>query len=100
MAVLPTKVGRHFLWASSFAKSFDTLSQYLTKGNRMKLPADVGAKVLPLLEDAKKEATPFWYALRYCLVWLAYVVLVPVALAGKALGELAEKIKPELPKAP
>lgn len=66
----------------------------------MKLPADVGAKVLPLLEDVKKEATPFWYALRYCLVWLAYVVLVPVALAGKALGELAEKIKPELPKAP
>jgi hypothetical protein len=100
VAVLPTLVGRHFLLSSSFAKSFDTLSQYLTKGIPMKLPADVGAKVLPLLDDAKKEATPFWYALRYCLVWLAYVVLVPVALAGKFLGELAEKIKPELPKAP
>jgi hypothetical protein len=62
----------------------------------MKLPADV----LPLLEDAKKEATPFWHALRYCLVWLAYVVLVPFALVGKFLGDLAVKIKPELPNAP
>ena len=66
----------------------------------MKLPADVGAKVGPILDDAKKEATPFWYALRYCLVWLAWVVLIPVALVGKALGELAVKLKPELPKAP
>jgi hypothetical protein len=64
----------------------------------MKLPTDVGTKVLPLIDGAKKEATPFWHSLRYCLIWLAWVVLIPVALAGKALGELAEKIKPELPK--
>jgi hypothetical protein len=62
----------------------------------MKLPADV----LPLLEDAKKEATPFWFSLRYCLIWLAWLLLVPIALVGKYLGELAEKIKPELPKKP
>jgi hypothetical protein len=66
----------------------------------MKLPADVGAKVGPILDDAKKESMPFLHSLRYCLVWLAWLLLVPFALVGKFLGEFAEKIKPELPKKP
>lgn len=61
-----------------------------------KLP-DVSAKVGPALEKAKAETLPFWHSLRYCLVWLAWVVTLPVVLAGQALGALSDKIKPELP---
>lgn len=100
MAVLPTKVGRHFLWASSFAKSFDTLSQYLTKGIPMKLPADLSAKLAPLLADAKKEATPFWHALRYCLIWLAWLMSLPFSLLGAYLKLVAVAFKPELQDKP
>jgi len=58
---------------------------------------DVKAKLVPLLDDAKKESTPFWHALRYCLVWLAWVALVPVVAVGSWLSEASKKIKPELP---
>lgn len=58
---------------------------------------EVSAKVAPALEKAKAESLPFWHSLRYCLVWLAWVVTLPVVVVGDLLGALSKKIKPELP---
>lgn len=60
---------------------------------------EVSAKVAPALEKAKAESLPFWHSLRYCVVWLAWVVTLPVVLAGNLLADFGKKIKPELPKA-
>ena len=70
------------------------------KGIRMKLPADLSAKLAPLLADAKKEATPFWHALRYCLIWLAWLISLPFSLLGAYLKLVAVAFKPELQDKP
>lgn len=58
---------------------------------------EVSAKVAPALEKAKAESLPFWHALRYCVVWIAWVVTLPVVWLGDLLGQFGKKIKPELP---
>ena len=58
---------------------------------------DVSAKVAPALEKAKAESLPFWHSLRYCVVWLAWVVTLPVVVVGNVLADFGKKIKPELP---
>lgn len=63
----------------------------------MSLLDDAKAKLVPLIDDAKIEAKPFWHALRYCFVWLAWAALVPLVALGSWLSDAAKKIKPELP---
>ena len=58
---------------------------------------EVSAKVAPALEKAKAESLPFWHSLRYCVVWLAWVVTLPVVVVGNVLADFGKKIKPELP---
>jgi len=62
--------------------------------------SDVKAKVAPFLEDAAAEAKPFGHALGYCVVWLAWLALLPFVIAGAWIGSVSKKIKPELPKVP
>lgn len=58
---------------------------------------EISAKVAPIVDKAKAEATPAWHSLRYVLVWAAWVITLPVVLAADFLGAFSKKIKPELP---
>lgn len=58
---------------------------------------ELSAKIAPVADKVKSESLPAWHALRYCLVWLAWVATLPVALLGEYLGAFSKSIKPELP---